>query len=98
VFVECVCPPEVALERLARRWKARLEGGQATNEEASRASDGRPALYEAQCAAWENFDCDEARQMQHIVVSTAPTLAESCEQVLDALHLPRFACWRKPGL
>jgi aminoglycoside phosphotransferase family enzyme/predicted kinase len=98
VFVECVCPREVALERLARRWQVRLEGDQTMNEEASRASDGRPALYEAQCAAWENFDYDEARQMQHIVVSTAPALAESCEQVLDALHIPRFACWRKPGL
>jgi uncharacterized protein len=98
VFVECVCTREVALERLARRWQVRLEGGQTMNEEASRASDGRPALYEAQCAAWENIDCDEARQMQHIVVSTAPALAESCERVLDALHIPRFACWRKPGL
>ncbi len=98
LFVECICPREVALERLARRWKARVERSQATNEEASRASDGRPALYEAQCAAWENFDCDESRQLQHIVVSTAPALAESCEQVLDALHIPRFACWRKPGL
>jgi uncharacterized protein len=98
IFVECICPREVALERLARRWKTRVERSQATNEEASRASDGRPALYEAQCAAWENFDCDESRQMQHIVVSTAPALADSCEQVLDALHLPRFACWRKPGL
>jgi len=97
VFIECVCPREVALERLARRWQVRLEGGQAMNEEASRASDGRPALYEAQCAAWEHFDCDEGRQMQHMVVSTTHPLAESCEQVLDALHMPRCACWRQPG-
>ncbi len=36
-------------------------------------------------------------QMQHSVVSTAHPLAAFCEQVLAALHLPRGACWRKPG-
>jgi len=97
VFVECVCPREVALGRLARRWQLRLEGGQAINEEASRASDGRPALYEAQCTAWEHCDCDEARQLHHGVVSTAHPLAASCEQVLAALQIPHCACWRPSG-
>ncbi len=92
IFVECVCPREVALERLARRWKARVERGQATSEEASRASDGRPDLYDAQCAVWEIFDANEEPRTEHIAASTASALVISVEQVLDGLHLPHFAC------
>lgn len=92
IFVECVCPREVALERLARRWKTRVARDQATSEEAVRASDGRPDLYDAQCAVWEAFAADEEPHTQHLVISTASTLVISVEQVLDALHLPHFAC------
>ena len=92
IFVECVCPREVALERLARRWKTRVARDQATSEEAVRASDGRPDLYDAQCALWEAFAADEEPHTQHLVISTASTLVISVEQVLDALHLPHFAC------
>jgi uncharacterized protein len=92
LFVECICPREVALERLARRWKARVERSQATSEEASRASDGRPDLYDAQCAVWEAFDADEEPHKEHFAVSTTSSLVISVEQVLDALHLPHFAC------
>jgi len=92
IFVECVCPREVALQRLARRWKARVERDQATSEEASRASDGRPDLYDAQCAVWEAFDADEEPHTEHIAVSTTSSLVISVEQVLDALHVPHFAC------
>jgi uncharacterized protein len=92
IFVECVCPREVALQRLARRWKARVARSQATSEEASRASDGRPDLYDAQCAVWEAFDADEEPHTEHIAVSTTSSLVISVEQVLDALHLPHFAC------
>ncbi len=35
VFVECVCPREIVLKRLAHRWKARLEGSQPITEEAA---------------------------------------------------------------
>jgi uncharacterized protein len=59
VFVECVCPREIVLKRLAHRWKARLEGSHPITEEASCASDGRPDLYDAQSAVWETFDADE---------------------------------------
>ncbi len=93
LFVECDCPREVARPRLARRWKARMEGGQATSEGASRASDGRPDLYDAQCGGWEAFISDEEPHTQHIVVTTTLPLAESCEQILDVLHMPHFACW-----
>src|SRR6266851_3769176 len=92
IFVECVCPREEVLKRLARRWKARVERGQATSEEASRASDGRPDLYDAQCAVWEAFDAGEEPRTEHFAVSTASALVISVEQVLDALHLPHFAC------
>ncbi len=92
IFVECVCPREVALERLARRWETRLERSRAMSEEASRASDGRPDLYDAQCAVWGAFDADEEPHTQHIAVSTTSALVISVEQVLDALHLPHFAC------
>jgi len=91
LFVECVCPREVALERLARRWKTRVARDQATSEKAIRASDGRPDLYDAQCAVWEAFAADEEPHTQHLVISTASALVISVEPVLDALHLPHFA-------
>ncbi len=92
IFVECVCPREVALEQLARRWKTRVERSQATSEEAIRASDGRPDLYDAQWALWEAFDADEELHTAHLAVSTASARVISVEQVLDALHMPHFAC------
>ncbi len=92
IFVECVCPREVALQRLARRWKTHVERSQAISEEASRASDGRPDLYDAQCAVWQIFDADEEPHTAHIVASTASSVAISVEQVLDALHMPHFVC------
>jgi hypothetical protein len=62
-------------------------------EEASRASDARPDLYEAQSAAWEAYIPDEEPGMKWIVVTTALPLAVSCEQVYDVLRMSRFACW-----
>ncbi len=61
LFVECVCPPEIALQRLTQRWQVRMEREQAifTEEEAYLASDGRPDLYESQHAAWQAFDAEE---------------------------------------
>jgi aminoglycoside phosphotransferase family enzyme/predicted kinase len=93
LFAECVCPRAVALQRLARRWEARVERGKATREEASRASDGRPDLYDAQCTVWEALHADEEPHTAHVVVSTTTSRVISVEQVLDALYLPRFACW-----
>ncbi len=83
VFVECVCPREVALERLARRWKARVEGKQ---EAASYASDARPDLYDAQSSAWEDFAPGEEPDSGHVVITTTQPSAVCVEQVLDALH------------
>jgi aminoglycoside phosphotransferase family enzyme/predicted kinase len=93
MFVECDCPREVSLERLARRWKLRTEGSQGLEEESLRASDGRPDLYDAQCAVYEPFVSAEEPGIQHLVVTTTLPLVANVEQVLDALHTPRFACW-----
>lgn len=95
VFVECLCPREVALERLTQRWATRVAGQMEAASEASRASDGRPELYEAQRAAWEAFSSEEAEGIRHLQVSTGRPLAVSIEQTLDTLQAPRFVCW--PG-
>jgi uncharacterized protein len=92
VFVECYCPREVALQRLARRWQARTQGNKQTGKAASFASDGRPDLYDAQCSAYEDFDAREESRCAHILTSTEQPLAVNVEQVLDALHMPRFTC------
>ncbi len=93
MFVECICPRESALERLAQRWKLRLEGSQGLSEESLRASDGRPDLYDVQHAINEPFVSSEEPGIQHLAVTTTLPLAVTVEQVLDALQYPRFACW-----
>ncbi|WIG60180.1 MAG: hypothetical protein OJF49_002928 [Ktedonobacterales bacterium] len=97
VFVECVCPRKVTLERLARRWQERVTPeAQGTEREmaASGASDGRPELYDAQAALWEPVTTEEAAAgLAHAQVDTARWLEESVEGALDALGVARFACW-----
>ncbi|MDQ6645145.1 MAG: AAA family ATPase [Chloroflexota bacterium] len=92
-FVECACPREVALKRLAQRWKQRTEGSKELSEEAVRASDGRPDLYDAQSVVWEACDSGAEPHIKHLVMTTTLSLAVNVEQVLDALQMPRFACW-----
>jgi len=93
IFVETTCPKEVALKRLAQRWKVRTGECKGTAEAASLASDARPALYDAQCAAWEAFISNEEPAMERVTITTTVPLAKSREQVLDKLRIPRFACW-----
>ena len=93
IFVECACSPEVTLDRLARRWATRVAGQPEAMTQASLASDGRPALYDAQRAAWEAFSSEEQQSIEHLEVDTALPPAAEVEQILEALHLPRFACW-----
>jgi len=81
------------LERLTHRWKARLEGSLSASDEASSASDGRPDLYDAQHARWKSCDPEKEPHVHHIVVMTVQPLPVSIEQLLDALHIPHFACW-----
>ncbi len=96
IFIECVCPPDVALQRLTQRWTARVAGGPQPGAEASRASDGRPELYEQQRAVWEAFNADQEPELTHLQVETAGAHAASLEQALAALGIPRLACWLSP--
>jgi aminoglycoside phosphotransferase family enzyme/predicted kinase len=89
LFVECICPPETTLERLAQRWSART---QTKHLPSNTASDGRPELYDAQRALWEPFMSGEELDVQHIVVTTTQPIAHSREQVLDMLDVPRLIC------
>lgn len=120
IFLECTCPRELALRRLAKRWKSRIthehflasllsEASRASGvagmafkqhhcqkgelETALLTSDGRPDLYDAQCAAWQAFDPAQEAGVTHIVIDTALPLAVNIEQVLEELHIPHRACW-----
>jgi hypothetical protein len=93
IFIECLCPPEVALQRLARRWATRVEGGLQRSTEASQASDGRPDLYERQRAEWDAFSVKQEAGLMFLQVETARMLMVTVEQALAALKVPRFACW-----
>jgi predicted kinase len=93
IFIECVCPAEVALHRLAQRWAARVAGEMQASAEASQASGGRPDLYERQRARWEAFSAEHEPGLAHLRVETTGALAVSVEQALVALEVPRFACW-----
>ncbi len=90
VFVECVCPHEVVLQRLAQRWQRRVESSQHSSEHT--ASDGRPDLYEQQRQAWEAFHPDEARSIQHIVITTTMPPVVNIEQIRAGLHIPCLLC------
>ncbi len=92
VFVECRCSPEVALQRLARRWQARTQSSKAASNGALFASDGRPDLYEAQRRAYEHVDAREKDACEHLLISTEQPPVVSLEQVLEKLHIPRFTC------
>ncbi len=89
--MECVCPRDVALARLADRWQDRVDGNKQQIKVASRASDGRPNLYDAQFAAWETVGIEEERQIPHLVVMTTHSLSVTVEQVLTELHIPHMA-------
>src|SRR5262249_51522034 len=96
LFVECICPPEIALQRLAQRWTMRNADPQhLASSTASLASDGRPALYDAQRAIWAPFVAGEELGVQHVVVTTAEPVGHCCEQVLDTLNTPRLICQLK---
>ncbi len=92
LFIECICPREVALARLADRWQARVEGNKQEIKVASFTSDGRPNLYDAQCASWETVDAEEEQQIPHLIVMTTHPLSVTVEQVLTVLHIPHMTC------
>jgi hypothetical protein len=91
VCVECSCPREIALERLGRRWQARVEGDRSLVQP-SAASDGRPELYKAQVGAWQAFTPEVEHIAQHMTIVTTQPISVTVESVLALLHIPRLAC------
>ncbi len=87
VFIECQCPREIALQRLTRRWQARLAQQQHTD--VSAASDGRPELYDAQADGWQPFYPEEEPASEYLAISTASEAADNLSAVLNALSIPR---------
>jgi predicted kinase len=96
IFLECVCPSEVTLDRLARRWAARVNGDLQAGGDASQASDGRPDLYAAQQTQWEAFSAAQEPGLTHFQIETKQGPAVSMEQAWKALDIPHFACWNAP--
>jgi len=74
VFAECRCSREVAMRRLAERWRTRQD-----------ASDGRPELLDSQAAAWEPVTSQEAESTQHLIIHTDGPSEAAEEQVLEHL-------------
>jgi aminoglycoside phosphotransferase family enzyme/predicted kinase len=87
IFVEAVCPRDMTLARLAARWQARQGGADAG------ASDGRPALYDAQRAAWEPFDSAAEDGLRWLTVDTRHSPARCAAELLAGLGVAERACW-----
>lgn len=85
LFIECVCPREVALQRLAQRWRKREENPQTLQGQPSIASDGHPDLYDAQCAAWEAFDPKQESTIFHLVLPTTASVPSLLARINTAL-------------
>jgi hypothetical protein len=82
VFLECHSPREVTLQRLAKRWQARLDQQPGVS---SADSDARPELYDAQAEAWQPFHAEEEPVSEYLAISTAS--APDLEQILNALSI-----------
>ncbi len=91
VFVECVCPREVALERLAQRWQAKTSG-LLTADAPSAASDGRPELYDAQVARWQPHDGAVESPLAYHALGTSQPITVTIEDALNALEFPHRMC------
>ena len=84
VFIECQAPRELTLQRLAKRWQARLAQQPGL---ASAASDARPELYDEQVEIWQPFYTEEEPATEHLIVST--TSSPDLAHILNALSIPR---------
>jgi hypothetical protein len=91
VFMECFCPCEVALERLARRWQAKASGLLAADAP-SAASDGRPDLYDAQAAHWQPYADDVESPLAYHALDTMPAVTVTVEEALNALEVAHRMC------
>lgn len=86
VFIECQCPRELSLQRLAQRWQARVAQQQVAS---SLASDARPDLYDSQVAAWQPFDAEEERVVGYLPISTVAPSSPDFTKIFDVLSIPR---------
>lgn len=89
IFLECLCPPSVSLERLARRWESRQRGG---NTPQVAASDGRPDLYNMQADAWEPFLPAQESGTEQRRIHTNQPIEHCLEDAFQALALPHLLC------
>ncbi len=92
-FIEAVCPEEVTLERLARRWRQRVAAHERGAPTPAQASDGRPELYAAQAARWEPYDAAREAGARHTLLDTAAPPPVLRERLMVALALPHTVCW-----
>jgi predicted kinase len=100
-FIECFCPKEEALARLRLRWSQRQRvavpsPGSSSGEASQRsstveASDGRPDLYDAQCAHWQSC-LPATEKITGVPLRTDRPLPVLLAQLLDILEQPRLAC------
>ncbi|HEY1391058.1 MAG TPA: AAA family ATPase [Ktedonobacterales bacterium] len=91
IFMECVCPRDVALERLARRWQAKTSGLLAADAP-SAASDGRPDLYDAQAIRWQPYDREVESPLAYHALGTMPAVTVTAEEALNALEVAHRMC------
>jgi uncharacterized protein len=90
LLVECRCSREVALQRLALRWRARTQVPQSgglqllpSGPTAEAASDGRPELYDAQAATWQPVRSSE--DIPYLVIQTDGSAEQTLRELLKAL-------------
>jgi aminoglycoside phosphotransferase family enzyme/predicted kinase len=88
LFVECVSPRSIVLQRLEQRWHLRQTSPANQLLSPSFASDGRPDLYDDQCARQEPFVAQEEPGIIHMQLPTTLPLSACVERVLDALGTP----------
>jgi uncharacterized protein len=94
VFLECVCPRDVAMSRLGARWQAKVSRPTEDCETmAIFASDGRPEIYDRQAQRWEPFAPEIERETEYAVVDTTWPLPRQIERAMSVLNIPRLACW-----
>lgn len=94
IFLECVCPRDVAMSRLEARWRAKTLRQETSDErDAIFASDGRPEIYDRQSLRWEPYDGNIEPDMNYACIDTTSPLPKQIEHALTALKIPRFACW-----
>jgi uncharacterized protein len=90
LFVECICPREMVLQRLVRRWQMRAKRQEVTplssTPNTAFASDGRPELYDAQQAFQEAFVAQEEPGVTHFQMSTDKSLSVSSSWITRSVN------------